>query len=77
MPSIGALLTTSYGRTLGLKLSLSWLAFGGINWRWLTPRLRDTDGPAAMRRSGAFELLLAHAVLLVTAILVRTSPLDH
>ena len=53
------------------------LAFGGRNFRMLTPRLGSDTGDAAMRRSAATELAIAQLVLIVTAILVRTSPLGH
>ena len=79
LPSLGALITTSYGRTLVVKLGLVFivLSIGLLNWRRITPRLLDGDGPRAMRTSAALELLFAHAVLLVTAVLTRTSPMDH
>tara|TARA_B100000809_G_scaffold8137_2_gene7922 strand:- start:3365 stop:4282 length:918 start_codon:yes stop_codon:yes gene_type:complete len=79
LPSLGALITTSYGRTLMVKLGLVFivLSIGLLNWRRITPRLLDVDGPRAMRKSAALELLFAHAVLLVTAVLTRTSPMDH
>ena len=35
------------------------------------------DGPPAMRKSAALELLFAQTVLLVTAVLTRTSPMDQ
>ena len=79
LPSLSALITTSYGRTLMMKLGLVFivLSTGLLNWRRITPRLLDVDGPRAMRKSAALELLFAHAVLLVTAVLTRTSPMDH
>jgi putative copper export protein len=71
-----ALVTTVYGRWLGLKVVLvgGVLFLGAINFRRLSPRLDEPDGPAAMRRSVARELALAVVVLAVTAVLVRTSP---
>lgn len=76
LPGVTALATEPYGRLLVLKVALALLAFGlgAVNWRRLTPRLLDPDGPAALRRSAALEVLVAQAVLLVTALLVRTSP---
>ena len=53
------------------------LALGGLNYKVLTPRLGTRQGNEQMRNAGAFELLVAQAVLLVTALLVRMSPMDH
>ena len=70
------LLTTPYGRTLSLKLLLvgGVLALGAMNARVWTPRLDTDHGARALRRTAGVELLLGQLVLLVTAILVRTSP---
>jgi len=77
--TVGALFTTSYGRLLTTKilLVLAVLVVGAVNWRRLTPRLGDPNGPAAMRRSAVVELALVHLVIIVTAVLVRTSPLHN
>ena len=79
LSSLSALIATSYGRTLMVKLSLVFvvLVIGFLNWRRITPRLSDVYGPLAMRKSAALEVLFAHLVLLVTAVLTRTSPMDH
>lgn len=79
VPSFNTLLTTSYGQTLIVKVAfvLLLLFIGGMNWRRITPRLLDVDGPRTMRKSAAIELLFAHLVLLVTAVLTRISPTDH
>ena len=79
LPSLSALITTSYGKTLIVKLALVLvvLLIGFLNWRRITPRLSDVHGPLAMRKSAALEILFAHAVLLATAVLTRTSPMDH
>ncbi len=71
--SWGALWSTGYGRALLLKaaLFLATGAVGACNWRWLTPRLGDPAGTGALLRSARLELLLAAAVLLVTAVLVH------
>lgn len=76
LPNLESLATSAYGRLLLLKVALAFLAFGlgALNWRRLTPRLRETGGAQAMRNSAAVEVLLAHAVLLATAVLVRISP---
>lgn len=75
---LGALLTTSYGRTLLVKLALVAVVagLGARNFRLLTPRLGTTDGDRAMRRSATLELVVAQVVLVATALLVRTSPVD-
>ena len=79
LSSLSALIATSYGRTLMVKLILVFvvLLIGFLNWRRITPRLSDVYGPLAMRKSAALEVLFAHLVLLVTAVLTRTSPMDH
>lgn len=78
---LGQLLTSSWGQLLLVKL----VAFAGVlgagwwNWKVVTPRLvRDeTASPAALRRAVAVELLLAAAVLGVTAVLVNAAlPID-
>lgn len=78
---LGQLLTSSWGQLLLIKL----VAFAGVlgagwwNWKVVTPRLvRDeTASPAALRRAVAVELLLAAAVLGVTAVLVNDAlPID-
>lgn len=79
LDSLGALATTTYGRILSLKLLLVAviLAFGARNFKALTPKLGTDRGDDAMRRSAAVELAVAQIVLLVTAVLVRTSPIGH
>jgi putative copper export protein len=79
LPSMGSLFSTNYGRTLLLKLGLVGivLALGGLNYKVLTPRLGTRQGNEQMRKAAAFELLVAQAVLLVTALLVRMSPMAH
>ena len=69
----GDLRATGYGRALLLKaaLFLATGAVGAYNWRWLTPRLGDPAGTGTLLRSARLELLLAAAVLLVTAVLVH------
>jgi putative copper export protein len=76
LSGISALVDTTYGRTLGLKVALVAvvLALGATNFRVLTPRLGTDDGDRALRRAATVELLVAQVVLLVTAVLVRTSP---
>lgn len=74
--SPGDLITTTYGRTLSLKLVLvaGVLVLGAVNARVWTPRLDADSGTRALRRTAGAELLLGQLVLIVTAILIRTSP---
>jgi len=73
---ISAYWTTQYGRILLFKVGLFLLVagLGAWNWRRRTPRLGSPEGDAAMVRSGTTEFLIAQVVLVVTAVLVRTSP---
>lgn len=75
----GGLVSTGYGRTLLLKLGLVAvvLALGARNFRILRPRLGTDAGDDAMRRSATQELAVAQVVLVVTALLARTSPMGH
>ena len=71
--SVGDLWATPYGRALLLKVAL-FLATGAVgahNWRRLTPRLGEASGTGRLLRSARLELILAAAVLLVTAVLVH------
>lgn len=79
LPDVAALAFTGYGRTLLLKLALVAvvLGLGGLNFRYLTPRLGTQAGNTQLRRAATVELLVAQLVLIVTAVLVRTSPMDH
>lgn len=76
VPTLSALATSPYGRRLTLKLALvaGVAGLGLVNWKKLTPRLGERGGRGALRRGATWELVLAQAVLLVTAILVRTAP---
>ena len=78
LPSVAAFFAPGWGGVLAVKLVLvaGVLALGARNFRVLTPRLGSEDGDDAMRRSALTELVLAQVVLIVTAILVRTSPMD-
>ena len=79
LSGFSALVDTAYGRTLGLKVALVAivLALGATNFRILTPKLGTDDGVRALKRAATVELLVAQVVLLVTAVLVRTSPGWH
>lgn len=69
---LGALITTSFGRTLSLKLALFGLAaaLGFYNWRTVRPMLRADPRPGLLRVPASLELGLGLAVLAVTALLV-------
>ena len=68
-----AVLGSTYGRTLCIKLALvaAVAAVGAYNWRWATPKLVAGD-EHALRNSARAELILGALVLLATAILVAT-----
>jgi copper transport protein len=74
--SVGALLGSSYGRVLLLKLAalLPLVAVALYNWRRLRPALGDDAGAERLRRSASAELLVGLLVLAVTAVLVATPP---
>jgi putative copper export protein len=76
LEQLPALWGSSYGRLLLVKLALfaGVGAMGFYNWRRATPHLAAGGDPAAVRRSIRTELLLAFAVVLVTALLVTTPP---
>jgi putative copper export protein/methionine-rich copper-binding protein CopC len=74
--SIPALWTSTYGRTLLLKLGvLSVVALtGAYNWRRVRPTLDDVRGAARLRKSAATEILVGVVVIAITAVLVATPP---
>ena len=78
LASLTTLFSTTWGRLLVGKLGvvLVVLAFGARNFRSLTPRLGTESGDRAMRRSAVTEFAVMQVVLIVTALLVRTSPMD-
>lgn len=69
------LLTTPYGRLLGVKLltALGAFALGFYNWRVVRPQLDDTPRTRLIRIPTALELTLAACVLAVTAAVVVTA----
>lgn len=71
----GALTGSDYGRILLIKIAglVLVLAAGTYNWLRLRPAL-DADRVGTLRRTAGVELLLAFAVLVVTAWLVATPP---
>ncbi len=72
---IADLWTSSYGRLLSIKLGLAALVLGlgALNWRRITPLLGLESGQQSMRLAATTEFVLANAILLITALLVRTS----
>ena len=64
VPEVGALWGTGYGRLLLLKVGLvvAVLGLGALNWKRLTPRLAEPEGPPAMRRAATIELAVATVV---------------
>lgn len=70
--SVGALFTSTYGRTLLLKLGTmgAILALGAYNWRVAQPRLARGEGDDVFRRSAYVELTLGVVLLIVTSVLV-------
>lgn len=79
IPDRSTLTGTGYGGTLLVKLALVIVALtlGAQNARVLTPKLHTEDGVTELRRTAMFELAIAQLILIVTAVLVRTSPMDH
>jgi putative copper export protein/methionine-rich copper-binding protein CopC len=76
LDAISSLWTSTYGRTLLLKLGvLSIVAVtGAYNWRRVRPALGDVSGAARLRRSASIELAVAVIVIAITAVLVATPP---
>ena len=75
--SLEALVASDYGRILLTKIGLVMvvLILGAINWRRYAPRLWGAGGARPLRRNAILELVVAHVVILLTALLVRTAPL--
>ena len=77
--SLGALGSSTYGRTLLVKLALVALVAGAgaYNWRRVRPALVDAEGAERLWRSVRVELAIGVLVLVVTAVLVATpTPMD-
>jgi len=76
--AISALWTTGYGQALFRKLVvIAMMALvGAFNWRVIKPRLARGDTIPLLRKSAAVELTFGLAVVILTAILVGTSPPD-
>ena len=76
---LDALATSTYGRTLLLKLGVLSLvvATGAYNWRRVRPTVTEERGALRLQRSAWAELAVAVVVLAVTAVLVATpTPVD-
>jgi putative copper export protein len=78
LPTISALWQTPYGSALFRKLVF--IGFTGLvgiyNWRVVKPRLTNPDTIPTLRKSARVELTIGIAVVILTAILVGTSPPD-
>jgi putative copper export protein/methionine-rich copper-binding protein CopC len=73
---VPALWGSAYGRTLLIKLGIFSLVavVGAYNFLRVRPAAGEERGAARLRRSGTVELLLALAVVVVTAVLVAVPP---
>jgi copper transport protein len=78
LESISDLWSGAYGRTLTLKLLLfaAVAGLGAYNWRRLKPRLDEPGAARTLTGRGSAELVMAAAVLAVTAVLVAL-PMPH
>lgn len=76
LPGLSALWTTGYGRLLLLKFALFGvvLSLGAFHHRTHVRKLGTARGDRALLRSMTGELLVANVLLIVTALLVRSSP---
>ena len=76
--TISALWTTNYGQALFRKLvAIAILALiGAFNWLVVKPRLSKPETIPLLRRSAIVELSVGVVVVILTAILVGTSPPD-
>jgi putative copper export protein len=74
--SVGALFASGYGRTLLVKLALvaGAASLGFYNWRVVRPALAREPRAALIRIPATIEVALGVAVVLVTAMLISTSP---
>ena len=71
--TLGQLWSSTYGRTLLLKVGLvvATAVVGVYNWRRLTPRLGTANGAEALRRSVRVEVAFALMLLGATSVLVH------
>jgi putative copper export protein len=70
--TVSDLWTTRYGLTLLLKVAVVTTVAGAgyVNWQHVRPQLSSPGGGDTLRRTATIELLLALAVLMITAVLV-------
>lgn len=73
--TVPALWTSSYGKTLLIKLAIlsAVAATGAYNWLRVKPHLGEVEGAAKIRRSAMVELTIGALVVLATAVLVALS----
>jgi putative copper export protein len=78
LPTVSALWQTEYGQALFRKLVvISLMALvGAFNWLVIKPRLSNPGTISLLRKSAAVELTIGVVVVILTAILVGTSPPD-
>jgi putative copper export protein len=78
LPTISALWETHYGQALFRKLVVIGMTalVGAFNWLVVKPRLANPATISLLRKSAAVELTIGLAVVILTAILVGTSPPD-
>ena len=76
LPELVDLWTTSYGRTLLVKIGLVLvaLAWGGFHHTFVRPRLERGESPPGVGRSLLGESVVAMAVLFAAAVLVNGAP---
>jgi methionine-rich copper-binding protein CopC len=74
--TVPALWESTYGRTLLLKLAVLSIVFGtgAYNWLKVKPALGEEAAAGRLRKSATLELAVGVVVVLVTAVLVATSP---
>lgn len=74
--TVAALWSSEYGRLLLIKLAVVALVAitGAYNWRRVLPKLGEETGTVRVQRSARVEMAIAVVVLIITAILVATSP---
>ncbi|HSA57909.1 MAG TPA: copper resistance protein CopC [Gemmatimonadaceae bacterium] len=73
---IAPLFTSAYGRLLLIKIAVvaAVAGLGLVNWRRIVPGLTSARGLSRFRASAGSELTLAVIALIVTAVLMATSP---
>jgi putative copper export protein len=76
LPELSDLWTTSYGKTLLVKIGLVCvaLAWGGFHHTFVRPRLERGETPPGVGRSLLGESVVALAVLFAAAVLVNGAP---